>query len=300
MHSRRQFIRFTSLGISYIANPVLGNSSFFFNLPKLNESIYTFVNVGFGDTCVLNLGGRYVMVDCYKSMDCGENFTDYINNNTVELLILTHRHYDHYFGIDELFTKNIHVKEAWESAYMGHKNKKQYKNVVDSDVTQGLKTEELTAKLAVNGTKFERPISDHTLHKTINGFKFYILNPTKTINSDYQNTTHDGCLVVKLVNPNDENEILFCGDTSIKSLERILEEEDIANTRILCSSHHGAIDSLHKEFVKKVNPEYTIISSKPGVWREIPEKESLDFYAANSRKGILKTYEGTIQLSGNL
>jgi hypothetical protein len=38
-----------------------------------------------------------------------------------------------------------------------------------------------------------------------------------------------------------------------------LNEEDIENTRILCSNNHGVIENLHKEFAKKVNPENTII-----------------------------------------
>jgi len=286
---RRQFIKQAVTGLAAISTlPIVRLT--------IEKSLYTFVNVGFGDTCVLNLDGKYVLIDVYKSPDSGEDFTRYIESSTIELLILTHRHYDHCFGIEELLNREIHVKEAWESRFAGYERPEVYTKVEDWEIRDSKESDKLFTKLEKQGTKIVRPVSDHKYGKSVNSYSFHVLNPPSTINDNLQHSTHDGCMVIKMVNPKNENEILFCGDASHKTLDRILNEEDIENTRILCSSHHGALDSLHREFVKRVNPEYTIISSKPGTWGEIPEKESLDFYASHSRKGILKTFDGTIQL----
>ena len=50
------------------------------------------------------------------------------------------------------------------------------------------------------------------------------------------------------------------GDASKKREKDILDEYDISNIDVLKVGHHGSNTSSSKEFIKKMNPKYSIIS----------------------------------------
>ena len=80
--------------------------------------------VGCADCTVMHLGSKVVMVDCHQG-DTGndeENITDYIPTNRIDVLILTHAHYDHFNGIQTLIDNDIEVGEVWESNYQRRYN----------------------------------------------------------------------------------------------------------------------------------------------------------------------------------
>jgi competence protein ComEC len=263
-----------------------------------NKSInaeYIFVNVGFGDTTILKLGNKTVMIDCFQENGYGESFIKHLPSKKIDLLILTHRHFDHYFGIEQILENNIQVEEVWESNYRGHLN-------LDSKILRpyefenGKKAKQLIGELNKRGTIIS--LADTSLPpKMINGYQFSILNPLPDVNENPANAVHDACLVILMTSPENKREILFCADANSTVLDRIYRAGNIENVHILCAPHHGALDSVHPTFIERVAPQYTIVSSRPGFHKQIPEHESLAIYQKYTMEAVLKTYEkGTIFL----
>ena len=80
---------------------------------------YYFLKVGCADCTIMHLGTKTVMVDCHQGdAQAGEeDIVTRLRGKAIDLLILTHAHYDHFNGIQTLLDNSITVKEIWESNY---------------------------------------------------------------------------------------------------------------------------------------------------------------------------------------
>jgi len=248
-----------------------------------------FVNVGFGDTSVLHLGGQVVMIDCYQEPGYGESFMRYLPGGHVDLLLLTHRHFDHYWGIETLLRENVSVTEVWESAYIGDQSP-DYVRESKFARDNGTRARYLVEQLRLRGTKV-RQVSAVESPREISGFKLEILHPTAEHLANRQSTLHDNCLVARLSSRDGRARVLFCGDASLWALDRVFRECHIEPVSVYCSSHHGGLDSIHAPLLAKANPLYSIISSRPGFHPTIPEPEALAVYRRYTRKAVCRTYE---------
>ena len=87
---------------------------------------------------------------------------------------------------------------------------------------------------------------------------------------------------------------LFTGDATDKTEEKILNQ-DLSST-VLKVGHHGSRYSTTNKFLKKVNPEYAIISVGEGNSYKHPHKETLDKFKKYGTK-VYRTDElGTIMV----
>lgn len=243
---------------------------------------YKFLQVGCGDCSVLSIGSKIIMVDCYESNDYGVNIIDYVPaNSTIDLLILTHPHYDHFLGIEKLIANNITVKEIWGSPYerrygdhsLEYDEYKKYQSLV----------EKLNAKVYT-------PTRKEGIYDTIEGYDFYILNPVSNINSIDTRELHDACLVVSIQKQSStKDKTIFCGDVSDWALDKVIEKYDVGGTNILHASHHGSINGANLDFIKAVSPNYTIISTKSGVHENVPHSTAIQRYKSYTTKSVKRT-----------
>jgi len=250
----------------------------------------TAVNVGFGDTGIFKLGDKTVMVDCYQEPKFGEEFTRYLPGRIIDLLILTHRHFDHYWGIELLLRDNMVVKEIWESPFIGDMDPGRFTRVMKWEQSNGVRARFLVGELQKRGA-LVREVDTTTAPVTIAGHRFEILHPGPEFVHDVQSTVHDACLVVKVSTPRRENAALLLGDTTIRGQDQVFRTKEIAGSGILWSSHHGGLDSVHPQLIATAAPEHVIISARPGFHKTIPEEETVAVYQRFTRTAIHKTYE---------
>ncbi|HSA07101.1 MAG TPA: MBL fold metallo-hydrolase [Candidatus Gastranaerophilales bacterium] len=245
---------------------------------------FKFLKVGCGDCTVLLLGSKVVMIDCYQANNYGENIIDHIPNNVIDVLILTHQHYDHFLGIQTLLDNDIEVKEVWESPY----DRRYGDNSVQYDEWQKYQT--LVKKLEANGAKRYTSTRTEKIYDIIGGYEFYILNPVANINSVETRELHDASLVVmvKKVNSN-KDKMIFCGDTSDWALDRVREKYNISGANILHASHHGSINGANIDFIKETSPNYTIVSTRSGVYSNVPSDVALQRYRSYTNKAVRRT-----------
>lgn len=247
---------------------------------------YFFLNVGCADCTVLYLENKVVMVDCHQgNEDDGEaNILDRIPNKHIDILILTHQHYDHFDGIQVLLDNEISVSEVWESNY----TRRYGDNSVGLD--EWNKYQNLLKKL---DTKIYQPKRSTKIFDTVGGAKFQFYNPIKNINDIATRELHDASLVFTVRKK--DMSVTFTGDASDFALAGITDYFELKKKHILHASHHDSINGAYLDFIKIINPNYTIISTKSGVHDNLPHSTALQRYKNYTRKAVRRTdVDGTI------
>lgn len=241
---------------------------------------YFFLKVGCADCTVMHLGSKVVMVDCRQGnpSDGEEDILDYIPNDRVDVLILTHAHYDHFDGIQVLHDNGVDVGEVWESNYE--------RRYGDSSVEyeEWKEYQRLVGKLGA--TKYHPTRSTET-YDTVGGAKFQFYNPPKSINTRDTREIHDASLVFTV--RKSSMTATFTGDASDSALEEVTDFFDLKKKHVLHASHHGSINGAHLEFIKAINPNYSIISTKSGVHSNVPHPTALQRYRNHSRRAVRRT-----------
>lgn len=245
---------------------------------------YNFLNVGCADCTILELGSKIVMVDCHQGGDSQEDIISWLPKKHIDVLIITHQHYDHFDGIQVLLDNNVTVSELWECPY----KRRHGDDSVGYDEWQSYQN--LKEKLKKNGTRVYKSSRTSGVYDTVGGKDIQILNPAININDYKTRELHDASLVFAVDN------LIFTGDASDYALDQVLDKYDLESFHILHASHHGSINGANIDFIKKVNPNYTIISTKSGVHSNVPHNTALHSgnYSELSIIFILSFYLGML------
>ncbi len=241
---------------------------------------YHFLNVGCNDCSILHLGDKVIMVDCHQgNADNGEdNILNYLPAKKIDLLILTHQHYDHFDGIQTLLDNDIQVVEIWESCYERRRNDNSVKYDEWNDY-QKLKT--------ALGAKVYQPTKSTENFSIVGGAGIQIYNPPQNVNDNETRELHDACLVFTIRKGN--MTVTFTGDASDTALQFVIDNFEIKEKYILHASHHGSINGANLEFIKTIKPEYTIISTKSGVYENVPHPTALQRYKSHTKQFVRRT-----------
>lgn len=203
---------------------------------KVSELIVHFIDVGQGDSTFIELpNGETMLIDAGETSE-GDKITDYIfslGHDSVDYVIATHPHADHIGGMpavmDNFIVKNFFLTNTVL-------NSKDYDNMLNAVNSNGADIHYTSA-------------GDVILNES--DLLVEIAAP-KTTDVDNPNDTS---IVTKLTYKN--TKFLFAGDA-----EKF--EEDNIWTNIKCDvlkvGHHGSSTSTSQNFLKKVEPQYAVIS----------------------------------------
>ena len=211
-----------------------------------------FLDVGQGDSIFIELTqGKSMLIDA-STADCGEGIAEYIQDNgysKIDYLVATHPHVDHIGGmqdvVEQLEIGEIYMPKASTTT-------KTYKNLLKAIKAKGNK---------INTAKAGSTIySDSSLG-------IDILAP----NSDSYDELNDYSIVIKLVYG--KKSFLFTGDA-----EKLSEDEITADVSadVLKVGHHGSSTSSSEKFIKRVNPEFAVISCGKDNSYGHPHKETIE------------------------
>ena len=201
---------------------------------NINNLEISYLDVGQADCILIRKNNRNILIDAGNYED-GEKLVKYFQENGIkkfDYVIGTHAHEDHIGGMSKIID-NFRINHF----YM-------------PDVVTTTKTfEDVLNSLEKNKVKFETPKIDSTFK--VDDLKFTVLSITNN-----KEDLNDTSIVLKLTYEN--TSYLFMGDASSNIENNILDKDIESN--VLKVGHHGSGYSSSAKFIKKVNPDYAIIS----------------------------------------
>jgi len=209
----------------------------------------SFLDVGQGDCITLTLpGGDIMVIDAggrrWSGFDYGERvvipYLRYIGARTIDILMCTHAHHDHYGGLSALlnhFTVDTFISGdtlAAGSDYrsmMAHARAKAHETIIP-------------------------PGNVPTIFAS-NNCTTWIWNPSVLSKESY--SINDRSLTVKI--RYGKATFIFSGDLEIEGEELWLNHAGIhAGATVLKAPHHGSSTSSAEEYIDKIRPSIAVIS----------------------------------------
>lgn len=218
---------------------LFGSSSSEEETEKTNDGNLTvhYLDVGQGDSIFIELpNGEDMLIDAGENY-YGEGIINYIKGegyDKIDYLIATHPHSDH-IGSMAYIVRNFSIGRVYMPKVSN--NTTQYESLL-----KAIKNKELTVK---NGKAGVNVVIGED-------FSADIIAP-KTIDKENLNNCS---IVLKIVYG--ETSFLFTGDAETGEMNKI-DKNDLASD-VLKAGHHGSRTSTTKKLLKKIKPEFTVIS----------------------------------------
>ena len=236
-----------------------------------------FIDVKQGDSTLFEFpDGKVMLVDAGEN-EMGDTVVNYLLENNIDkidYLVGTHPHSDHIGGLDDVI-RNFEVG----TLYMPDKvhDSKTFQEVIEIASAKGINAQ--IAKRGVTVTDEEN-------------LKIKFLSP---VSENYESLNNYSSVVsVKYCNAS----FLVMGDAEYVVEKEILN--DLEDCDVLRVGHHGSNSSSTANFLKKVMPEYVVISVGCGNAYGHPHKEVLnrlkrfdaEIYRTDSDGHIVATSDG--------
>ena len=260
-----------------------------------------FLNVGHGDTTIIDFNGVYMLVDC-KVLSTDDSVFKYLNTiipsskdkgakKRLDYLVITHPDKDHITGLD-IIDDNFEIGEIWES---GFRKSEDAEKCDEYDIFLELVDKMGTKQLLAGSTKLSFPVSN---------VEVYCLCSKSNENDD----VHYNSLVLKFVEGS--KSIIFSGDSNCEAWKNkvVPSYEALLESNILHASHHGSRTFFFEEGQDKdrdvpytnglenISPDNTIIS---GCNRDNKVKE--DWPPHDDAVALYEEYtstEGAVYITG--
>ena len=232
-----------------------------------------FIDVGEAESILIQNLDEYMLIDAGNNAD-GRKLVKFLKSLEIEefkYVVSTHPHEDHIGGMDNI-VRSFKIR-----------------NVFMPDVTTNTPTfTSVLDELEKKDIKITVP-DDNSVYKLGNAeIKFiYSGNDSEDLNNS--------SIVLKVTFGN--NSFLFTGDTTSVVEEKILNRDIKAD--VLKVAHHGSRYSSSDEFIKKVNPQYAVISCGKNNDYGHPHKETIRRLKNNKIKFYRTDYLGTIIFESN-
>ena len=193
-----------------------------------------FLDVGEADSILINSEGEYILIDAGNYLD-KDNLCDYFHSLGItkfNYVIGTHPHEDHIGGITQVL-REFEVDHVLMPDINVEYNS--YQSIIDT--------------LEKKNMSLEIPSIDEEIKVNNSLLKVLYVGNDKT---DINNSS----IILKLIYK--DISVLFMADAE-KDTEFKLLDKDI-ESNVLKVGHHGSGYASSAQFLKKVNPEYAIIS----------------------------------------
>jgi competence protein ComEC len=217
------------------------------------------LDVGQGDATYITNGGSRVFIDGGPDEARFARLLDSlgIHDDTIDAVVLSHQHYDHYSGLRELFRTSRHItvlrffedKDAASAASLG-----ELRDSIAARVAGGTLEYRDTDDPCGDG----RPVCTLTLR---GGALLHIMRP-----DPYDLTVNDRSTPVKLVGPDSASFTMwFGGDAERQAIGWFMGEAGYEFTpgmrvNVLKGDHHGSCNGVMPAYLAIVRPDTAVLS----------------------------------------
>jgi len=199
-------------------------------LPQLQVH---FINLGYGDTILLDLGDTEVLIDGgYGVPDLTRHLERYIDGS-LEAMIATHPHDDHIGGLIAVLD-TFDVEQIWHNGDTAKSST--YRGFINKVNAEGAEV-----KVARRGDAI-----------VVDGLTLNVLHPTEPLVSKKNNNS------IVLMLSYGEIDLLFAADAEKEAEAEMIGADVLADVEILKAGHHGLRTSCSKAFLDITWPEVVI------------------------------------------
>ena len=260
-----------------------------------SELVVRVLDVGQGDATLITNGGSTVLVDGGPDPARFGRLLDSLglNGTTVDVVVLSHEHYDHHAGLRELFStrRNIRVRFFFE-------NKNAYANAALARLRDSVNARVLRGELVYRDT--DDPCANGTPVCTITlrgGARLQIMRPLPS-SSDPNNRSAP----LKLVGPDSASFTMWlAGDAEHEALAWYDAGADYdarpgMRATVLKANHHGSCNGVDRRYLDLVRPEWVVVPvASPNDYGHMHEQAKSAFRAAG-RPWYRTDQNGTITI----
>ncbi|MDQ3606376.1 MAG: lamin tail domain-containing protein [Gemmatimonadota bacterium] len=224
-----------------------------------SEVIVKVLDIGQGDATYIQNGTSRVFIDGGPDTTAFRQHLDALSlrGGTVDVVVISHAHFDHYSGLRELFktSNNIQLRYLFENRDAGTAvTLGQLRDSINARVSRG--------ELIVRDT--DDPCGDGRAVCTVSlngGAKLHVMKPNPA-----GSTPNNRSTPVKLVGPDSTSfSMWFAGDAEHEAQDWFDTgaEYDLfpgMRVNVLKANHHGSCNGVKSRFVDLVNPDWVTFS----------------------------------------
>jgi competence protein ComEC len=226
-----------------------------------SEVVVRLLDVGQGDATLITNGGSTVLIDGGPDPTRMGVLLDSLelNGTTIDVVIATHTHIDHYNGLRELFRSKRHITVRYfyenQDPYP-HVTLAKLRDSINARVTRGEMLYRDTDDPCLDG----RPICTITMR---GGARLRLLRP-RPIREPHPNP-NDRSAIVKLVGPDSASFTMWlAGDGERDEIAWMQEAGDATApgmaVRVLKADHHGSCNGITAAYLDRLRPEVVVMS----------------------------------------
>ena len=241
------------------------------------------LDVGCSDASIITTATATFIIDCHNIDEFRHLLPE---SKKLRGVFVTHQHHDHHSGLQYLYDEGFEIEYLIYSPY-----ERRYGDL-SVKLDEWSEFVSLRDAFIKNGTDIRAPFRQESFNEAwwkTNGISFWILGPYQDRATSETRELHDACLLITTMLG--KRKCVFTGDSSDVSLAKIAANTVHITDDIHHASHHGSLNGADLSFIKKSNPNYTVISTKPGCYPSIPDPTALQRYADNTRTRVYRTDE---------
>ncbi len=211
-----------------------------------------------GDCTYIRAGENDILIDAGSKVSSIETIDKYLSlyveDETLEYVIVTHAHEDHYAGFatsekrDSLFDLyDCEVIIDFAQVEKGKEDKAQYKNYVrerDAEIEKGA-THYTAAQCVEMGGEFDLG----------NGITMTVLDNYFYYNRSSSENNHSVCTLFS----DGMNNYLFTGDLEAEGEEKLVEMNELPEVKLYKAAHHGSKTSSSELLLSVIKPEIVCV-----------------------------------------
>ncbi len=217
--------------------------------PPKSELKVHFIDVGQGDSILLDLGETEILIDGGDRLSGVASYLDDFVDGALEVLVATHPHADHIGGLIDVLD-DFEVEEIWLNGDTS--TSQTYSQFMSAVNSEGAQVHE-----ARRGDTIE--IGDLVLD---------VLHPV-----NLSGTTNNNCIVLSL--SYGEIDFLFMGDAEKEAEASMLAAGVVPDVEVLKVGHHGSRTASSSQFLQVAKPERAIYMAGEGNRYGHPHQETI-------------------------
>ena len=212
-----------------------------------------------GDCTYIRAGDNDILIDAgsrASSIPAIDKYlSDYVEDKTLEYVIVTHAHQDHYAGFatnektESLFDiYDCEIIIDFSQIESGKENTAMYKNYVrerDAEIAEGAK--HYTARECIEQKKNVFDLGDGVSLEILDSYFYYREGGSEN--------DHSVCTLIR----DGSNSYLFTGDLEKEGEEKLVEMNDLPRVKLYKAGHHGSKTSSNDVLLSVIKPEIVCV-----------------------------------------